>query len=200
LLKRHRGIFLSGFVLICTLAIVFAFREHILFALGAVLDNGEPPQNADIIVVLGGDERGRRILTAAELARQGFAPKVLVSGNGEIYGHFESDLAISLAVHHGYPAELFIASHFPALNTVDEAEADVADLRRLGVHKFLLVTSSYHTSRATRIFKHAAKDLEIHPVSAPDRYWNNGEWWKFREGRKLWFWEMMKTIANYLGV
>ena len=43
-------------------------------------------------------------------------------------------------------------------------------------------------------------DLDLHPVSAPERYWQNGEWWKGREGRKLWFTETIKTIADYLRI
>jgi uncharacterized SAM-binding protein YcdF (DUF218 family) len=196
----RRRVWIPGIVLICTIALIFIFRERILWSLGAMLDGGGPPQKADMIVVLGGDLKGKRILTAAQLARQGYAPKIFVSGVAEDYGHFESDLAIDYAVHHGYPAGMFIASHYPALSTLDEAEDDIREMRRLGVHRLLLVTSVYHTARANRIFRRQAKDLEIHAVSAPDVHWRNGQWWKDREGRKLWFTEVVKTVAEYLGV
>jgi len=165
-----------------------------------MLDASEPPQKAGMIVVIGGDNRGNRILRAAELARQGYAAKVLVSGVAAIYGYHESDLAIDFAVHRGYPREMFVAFHYPALSTRDEARADVRELRRLGVHKYLLITSAYHSARASRDFRREGTDLEMHPVSAPDRYWQNGVWWKDREGRKLWFTETLKTAADYLGI
>lgn len=165
-----------------------------------MLDSGEPPRKADMIVVIGGDHRGSRILTAAELARKGYAPKVLVSGEADFYGRYESDLAIDFAVQHGYPRDTFIDFRYPAVSTADEARGDIAELRRLGVHSYLLVTSVYHSARAVRVFRREGAGPEVHPVSAPDRYWRNGEWWKDREGRKLWFMETVKTIADYLRI
>lgn len=199
-MKSRRRIAISGIILLCALVSIFLWREGILWSLGAVLDRGSPPQKADMIVVLGGDSSGRRILTAAELARQGYAPKVLVSGAGEQYGRFESDLATEFAVKHGYAAELFIPSHYAAVSTRDEARADMAELRRRGVHRFLLVTSVYHTARAGRIFGREAGGLEMRVVAAPERYWKDGKWWQEREGRKIWFMEMLKTVADYLGI
>jgi uncharacterized SAM-binding protein YcdF (DUF218 family) len=181
-------------------AVLFTFSNRILWSLGAVLNNSEAPRKADMIVVIGGDYRGSRILEAAELVRQGYAPKVFVSGMGEIYGHHECELAIDFAVQRGYPRDAFVAFLYPAVSTVDEARADTRELRRLGVHKYLLVTSVYHTARASRIFRRESAGLEMHPVSAPDRYWENGQWWKNREGRKLWFFEAVKTIADYLRI
>jgi uncharacterized SAM-binding protein YcdF (DUF218 family) len=194
--KTKRRVIVSGIVLICAGTVLFAFSGRILWSLGAMLNNGEPPRKADMIVVLGGDGFGSRILTAAELAREGYAPKVFVSGGADFYGHHESDLAVDFAVQHGYPRDVFIASHYAALSTADEARADVRELRKLGVQRYLLVTSVYHTARASRTFRREGADLEIHAVSAPERYWHNGEWWKDREGRKLWLMEAVKTIAD----
>jgi uncharacterized SAM-binding protein YcdF (DUF218 family) len=199
-LPRKSRVFVPVIAVIC-LAVIFVLSSgRILWSLGAVLDNNEPPQKADMIVVIGGDQRGNRILKAAELARQGYAASVLVSGVATMYGHHESDLAIDFAVHHGYARGIFVANDYPAVSTLDEARADIRELRRLGVHKYLLVTSVYHSARATRIFRREGRDLEMHPVSAPDRYWPNGVWWNNREGRKLWFNEMLKTGADYLGI
>jgi uncharacterized SAM-binding protein YcdF (DUF218 family) len=196
---KHRAVVL-GVTLICTFALLFAFADRILWSLGAVLNNSEAPQKVDMIVVIGGDYHGNRILKAGELVRAGYAQKVLVSGAEDIYGHHESELAIDYAVRRGYRREDFVAFLYPALSTVDEAHADIGELRRLGVHKYLLVTSVYHTARATRIFRREGGELEMHPISAPERYWDNGRWWKNREGRKLWFYEAVKTIADYLGI
>ena len=67
----------------------------------------EPPVQADMIVVLAGDFTGNRILTAGDLVRQGFAPQALISGPAGVYGQYESDLAIPLAVQQGYPEDVF---------------------------------------------------------------------------------------------
>jgi uncharacterized SAM-binding protein YcdF (DUF218 family) len=202
--KSKRRLAIFGAIAICAAALLLVFSNRVLWSLGAMLDNSEPPQKADMIVVIGGDPRGNRILKAAELVREGYAPKVLVSGGGAYYGRHESDLAIDFAVEHYCPRDEFIPLRYPALSTVDEAAADIRQLRHLGVHKYLLVTSEYHTARAGRIFRREGRregaGLEMHTVSAPDPYWQNGEWWKSREGRKLWFLEFAKTIADWFRI
>jgi uncharacterized SAM-binding protein YcdF (DUF218 family) len=199
-MKKKRGLLAVSVAILCVLVLAGLFSGKILWSLGAVLDSGEPPQKADVIVVIGGDWRGNRILKAAELARAGYAPRVLVSGLGGVYGHHESDLAIEFAIRHGYPREMFVAFHYPAVSTRTEAVADIRELRRLGVHKYLLVTSIWHTARAERIFRREGRDLEVHAISSPDRYWQNGEWWVDREGRKIWFDEAVRTVADYFGI
>src|SRR5579862_6093052 len=103
--KRPRPPHISlscGFVLLCLLAAVI-FSRQILWALGAMLVNAGPPQSAGIAVVLAGDTSGNRVLKAAELVREGYVPKVLVSGAGREYGVPETILAINFAVENGYP-------------------------------------------------------------------------------------------------
>jgi uncharacterized SAM-binding protein YcdF (DUF218 family) len=202
--KPRRRLAAFGVVALCAAALLLVFSYRILWSLGAILDSSEAPQKADMLVVIGGDARGNRILRAGELVREGYAPKVLVSGQGAMYGHHESDLAIDFAVAHNYPRDEFIPFRYPALSTVDEAAADIRQLRELGVHKYLLVTSPYHTARAARIFRREGRregaGLEVRTVSAPDPYWQNGEWWKSREGRKLWFLEAVKTLADWFRI
>jgi uncharacterized SAM-binding protein YcdF (DUF218 family) len=199
-LKPRRRLAVFGVIALCVAGLLFVFSHRVLWSLGAFLDNSEPPQKADVIVVIGGDARGNRILKAAELVREGYAAKVLVSGQDAMYGRHETDLAIDFAVEHGYPRDEFIPFRYPALSTVDEATADIQQLRELGVHKYILVTSPYHTARAARIFRREGSGLEVHTVSAPEPFWQNGEWWKSREGRKLWFLEFAKTLADWFRI
>jgi uncharacterized SAM-binding protein YcdF (DUF218 family) len=196
----RRRVVLTGSAVICAAALLYAFSGRVLWSLGAILNSNEIPQEADMIVVLGGDYDGSRILTAAELVREGYAPRVLVSGAGSLYGHHESDLSIDFAVQHGYPRDEFIPFRYPAVSTADEARADLDELRRRGVHKYLLVTSVYHTARAGRVFRREGASFEMQVIAAPDRYWQNGQWWKNREGRKLWFFETVKTIADWFRI
>ena len=199
-MKSNRRIFLSGIVIVCLAAAVYLFRDSILYSLGAVLVNAGPPRKADIAIVLAGDAKGNRILAAARLCKEGYVPKVLVSGPGGLYGYWESDLAIAYAVKHGYPAEDFISFHHNGPSTLAEAKLVIPELRRRGVHTYLLVTSEYHTARASRIFRRVGPDLEEHPVAADEPAWENGYWWRNREGRKLWIYEAMKTVGDALGI
>jgi uncharacterized SAM-binding protein YcdF (DUF218 family) len=174
----------------------YFLREQILFGLGQVLTSAEAPRKADLIVVLGGDVRGNRILQAAQLVRDGYAPRVLVSGMANLYGSSESDRAIEFAVRHGASAEVFIPLRDDVTSTVEEAASDLVAMRRMGIHSFLLVTSAYHTRRAGKIFHRIAPDLELRTIAAPDPYWNDGHWWTSREGCKLWLYEAMKSVAD----
>ena len=62
--------------------------------MGAWLVHSDEPFPADVVVVLAGDPYGNRILKGADLVKQGFAPKVLVSGPAGLYDLHECDLAI----------------------------------------------------------------------------------------------------------
>lgn len=176
------------------------FHAPILRALGAYLVSAGPPQKSDIIVVLAGDEFGHRILKGAELVREGYAPKALVSGPAGNYGLHESDLAIPFAMKAGYPESYFVAFPNDSRSTVEEARAIVPGLRRMGARDILLVTSDYHTRRAGNIFRREAPDLRFHVVAAPAEFFTPEGWWKTREGRKTFALEWMKTISEWFGL
>lgn len=168
--------------------------------MGSYLVEEQPPFAAGMIVVLGGDFRGTRILKAAELAWQGYAPQVLVSGGGDTYGRHESDLAVEWAVAHGFNENLFIKFKYPASSTRDEEQAVAGELRRRHVQKFLLVTSTYHTHRAASLFRQIAPDLTFRVIAAPDRHFTPGGWWLDRDGRKIFLEEWTKTVATWAGM
>jgi len=164
------------------------------------LVRGQAPERAELAVVLAGDFYGHRILTAAGLARDGYVKKVLVSGPSGAYGRYECDLAIEYAVRHGYRAEDFIPMPHLARSTREEAGLILAELRRMGVHKFLVVTSNFHTRRTGAIYRSLARDVEFRVIAAPDENFRPEDWWKSRESRKVFFFEWNKTIAEWVGL
>jgi uncharacterized SAM-binding protein YcdF (DUF218 family) len=186
---------LAGLLLLAVL-----FRTSVLGAFGSYLVHDELPQKADVILVLGGDPYGNRILKAADLVRRGYAPKVLVSGAPGFYGSHECDLAIPFAERAGYPASYFLHFEHNATSTIEEARVDVPELRRLGAKRVLLVTSDYHTRRAGKIFRATAPDLTFYVVSAPDFHFTTSGWWRDREGRKTFVLEWEKTVAEWVGL
>jgi uncharacterized SAM-binding protein YcdF (DUF218 family) len=195
--SRGRRLVFFGLVAVLLLAV---FHQQILYSLGAMLVSAGPPQKADMVVVLGGDWKGTRILKAAELVREGYAQTALVSGSAHVYGRFESDLAIDFAVAKGFPREGFIPAYQANLNTVQEARNDLRVARARGVHRILLVTSEFHTGRAGRIFRREGRDMEIAVVAADTPEWHHGRWWTDREGQKIWLSEFAKTIADFFRI
>lgn len=184
-----------GFVL--ALALLHA---QWLPALAWILIRAEAPRRADAIFVLGGDQYGERILHAAALARQGYAPKVYVSGPSGIFDHYESDLSIEFARRRGYTDVTFVALENDCKSTRDEAERYLPEFRRLGIRRILVVTSNFHTRRAGRIFRAVAQEPEIHMMAAAAREFRPDDWWLRRQDQKNLFMEWSKTFANGIGL
>jgi len=176
------------------------FHNFVLSEMGSFLVKAEPPEKADIALVLASDSDGNRILTAAGLVRSNFVSKVAVSGPFGMYGHYECDLAIPFAVKAGYPESYFLHLEHDARSTKEEAAETIPRLRQLGAHKILLVTSDYHTRRAGKIFRAMAPDLRFIVVAAPDSHFTTSGWWHDRQGEKMAFIEWIKTITEPFGI
>lgn len=186
--------------LVVTLGILFVSREKLLWALGQMLVYTEAPVRGDAVLVLGGDANGNRVLKGAQLVRDGWAPVLVISGAGGQYGYSEANLAMNFIAERGFPRDKMVGISHSALSTNDEALYDVPELRKMGVRRYILVTSFSHTARARQVFKRTAPDLEFVTVGSEERYWAQGRWWTSREGRKIWFFAITKTIADYFGI
>lgn len=187
----------AAWTLTALVVLLLLIHAQVLAALGGFLVKAGPPQKADIIVVLAGDSWGNRIRKAGDLVREGWAPKVLVSGPNGSYGSYECDLAIPFAVKAGYPESYFVHMEHTGRSTEEEAKAVVERLRTMGVKRMILVTSSFHTRRAGKIFHRAAPDLEIFVVASRDEFFSPENWWQSREARKTFLLEWMKTVAEW---
>ena len=198
---RSRRLWPGVLLLLLVLVLVaVVLRAPILAALGGYLVRADAPQKADAVLVLAGDGWGHRILTGAQLVRDGYAPKVLVSGPDGAYGNHDCELAIPFAVKHGYPQSYFVHVEHTGRSTMAEARAVLGVIRRMGIHRLLIVTSDYHTRRAGSIFRTLAPDLKILMVAAPDEFFTADGWWHTREGQKTFLLEWEKTVSIWFGV
>lgn len=193
------------FLVFAILLVVLVLARAVwLTALGEALVHDDGPAKADMAVVLGGDYWGNRIVAAANLVRAGYVPVVLVSGPPGFYGTNECDAAIQYAVRKGYPPEWFIPAAHNDLNTRDESRSLLEQMRRRNVHKFLLVTSNFHTARARRLFLATERAMgggpEMRVVAAQDQFFKADTWWQNRESQKTFFMEWLKTITGPLGI
>lgn len=168
--------------------------------MGELLVHTETPSHADVVVVLAGDPSGHRILRAAELVKQGYASKVLVSGPGGGYDLHECDLAIPFVVRRGYPASWFIPAPHSAHSTEEEGQALLPVLQNLRAHTVLVVTSDYHTRRAWRTLRAQWPGIDVHMIAASDDFFSPYGWWHTREGRKTFLLEWTKTLAAAVGM
>jgi len=167
---------------------------------GNALIEDDGAVKADAIVVLGGDAYGTRIIRAAELAKSGYATRILVSGPVTLLGH-DSDQTIVYAGRKGYPASMFEA--VPLRSTSESTRSEAQYIGRQLVSQEIksidLVTSLYHTRRAAWLWRKENPELRINVVPAPDPYFTPEAWYKTREGQKTFILEWTKTLASHLG-
>lgn len=177
---------------------VFAVRwQATLTGLGSFLVDSQPPQRADLIVVLGGDFWGPRVLTGAELARLGYAPIAVFSGP-PYYGQSQGELAVDFLVKNGYPREILEVFANQAHSTIAEANVLRGELARRRVKRVLLVTSSYHSRRATIVLTLFCPGVEFISIPASDPHYQAAGWWNDQSSRHLFFSEWTKIAGSVL--
>jgi uncharacterized SAM-binding protein YcdF (DUF218 family) len=183
---------------VAILVVVAAVRwQATLTALGSFLVDSQPPQQADLILVLGGEFWGYRVLTGAELARQRYAPIALFSGP-PYHERPQGELSIDFLVQKGYPRELFEVFANRARSTITEARALRGELARRRVRRVLLVTSSYHSRRATIVLSLFCPGVQFISVPATDPRYHAAGWWNDGSSRKLFFSEWTKILGSVL--
>ena len=142
------GISISAVVALLVAALAcYLFPQQIL-----TVDSG--PVKADAMVVLGGGE-GERPECAAELFKQGEAPKILVSGYGDC-------VSIEKLLEKDGVTNAAIILECKSRTTRENAQFSIPLLRSLGAHRVIIVTSWYHSRRALMCFEHYAPDIQFY--------------------------------------
>jgi uncharacterized SAM-binding protein YcdF (DUF218 family) len=171
--------------------------QAVLTSLGAFLIDSQPPQPADLILVLGGDFWGPRVLAGAELAVGGYAPTVLLSGP-PYYGRPQGELSIDFLAQRGYPRQFFQVFANQAHSTIAEANDLRGELGRRKVKRVLLVTSSYHSRRAAIVLTLFCPGIRFISIPATDPHYHVAEWWNNESSRRLFFSEWSKILGSVL--
>jgi uncharacterized SAM-binding protein YcdF (DUF218 family) len=171
-------------------AVLVAFLAFLPFA-GRYLVHEDPLDRADVAFALAGSN-AERWLEAAELYREGFVPRIVVS-RGPVE---DAEVRLeSLGVHYPTSAELAKAAMIqlripeaavtlvkdPCDNTAQEARALHAMASRAGWQRIIIVTSKYHTRRTSFAFNREFRDTPIrllirgsrYDQSKPERWWGD---------------------------
>jgi uncharacterized SAM-binding protein YcdF (DUF218 family) len=158
---------LFGLIGATALLIAIAVFTPSVGALEGWLDVSEPPQNADVIVILGGGIQCAsnelaanslaRLVRGLELWRQGFAPRVTVSeaGTAMIGPSCGNESTIfRRTIGRLYPDGGPEIINLPKVKTTrDEAEQTARIAKARGWKRVLVVTSPTHTRRARATFR-----------------------------------------------
>jgi len=197
--RSFKLLVLAAVLTLCLLA-GWASRKAIVARIGYSVICSQIPRQADLILVLGGDFWGPRVIKAADLAMEGYAPLVLISGPP--YGKDlqpEGELAIEFLTARGYPRELFAVFAHTARSTVEEAVALAPELRRRRVKRVILVTSAYHSRRADMVVRLFCDNrIQLISVPATDPVYSPEGWWDDPGSRKIFFSEWRKIIGSLL--
>jgi len=204
--RRRLKTLLAVFLLLLVIAVFLIPR------MGTYLVRQDKPVKGDALVILMGNIPDR-VLEAADLYREGYAGKILIV-MADRYGigvfrkkgiplDGQTAIAQKALIGLGIPADSIIILPGDAKSTLDEA---VAVSHYTEQHPqfdtLLLVTSSYHSRRATLTFNKEFRHLP-HPVtivSCPSKYtgFHSKDWWKDRESAKLVFLEYLKLVNTWL--
>ena len=187
--------------------LVLGIRFLALPALGGFLVDTPGNGQADAAVVLStGADYYPRLMEAAALYRAGRVALVVVNGNRktdalrelEAIGYersapWDTETVRMLQVL-GVPGERVLSiSAEDAFDTISEARTIAPALWERGLRRLLIVTSPFHTRRATHIWRHRLPQ-DFHIASAPARRdpFDPAGWW--RSGRQV-----RQLMAEYGG-
>lgn len=144
----------------------------------------KPIEKPDAIIVLsGGATVVERNLYAADLFRQGIAPRIVLTNDGERGGWDQNvqrnpsyyELARRELVTAGVPEAAITVLPEVVSGTREEAALIASRSNALGLSGVLLVTSPHHTRRALLTFEHAfGASVAVGIASPPavdDRFW-----------------------------
>lgn len=170
---------LAFLIFVSSISIALLTHPFWLPGLYSYLDVSQSPQNADVLIVLGG-AANRRANHAVVLYTQGSAPRVILSG------HADGDVYHALRLIQDHVPEEAILINDQATNTHDEAEQVMEIMLEIDARSALIVTDRFHTRRALATFQHvfSGHDIELTMV-APENDFDPTSWWQSRRSKQI---------------
>ena len=188
------------FLLILLIAFVVAFSTgypSLLGGLGRYLVYETPLKPADAILVLsGGSSTPARVLQAAELYKEGYAKRIILTSEvkPDGYEHLAArgiklptslDLSLTILKHLGVPRKDVDVINREVDSTLSELCSVKAFLDRKEWRSLILVTHKWHSRRAVGVMS-LLTDGKVQILSRPTKYDDSQVegWWKKRASFK----------------
>ena len=166
----------------------------------------DPLETADIVFVLMGGMETRPFHTA-DLYKQGFAPKIVISQTElpptVLFNIYPSQTQATLVIFQelGIPDSVIQVVDFPqsVSSTLDETRALNEYVNQYSIRSVIIVTDAFHTYRAKYIFQKELQEESIKIMMSPAPHWKFDEtnWWKYEEGFVSFINEYIKLL-HYL--
>lgn len=165
MLKRRKVFIISGLLL--TASLVWGGYQFL-----SILNVGESsqPKRADVIIILGAavwpngpsPALQARVEYAWQLYRDGYAPRLILSGGEGTYPPAEAEAMADLLTAYGAGKEILFLER-RSKNTIENIAYSKEIMDQYGWKSALIVTDTFHIKRAMLI----AKDQGIVPYGAP---------------------------------
>lgn len=196
LVRCIAGIALIGVLFLGLLVGLLAYASH-------WLPSSDALEKADGIVVLAGDPR--RALYAADLQRQGYAPRIWVSRPARdsrdvfldrlgVHYPRQEDINTEVIEKAGVPREHVAYFGKSSISTFEEAQV-LAALFAGQSPSLIVVTSPYHVRRARMILASALPGARLRVVATPYEEFPH-QWWNSQDAARDLLLELAK-IASY---
>jgi uncharacterized SAM-binding protein YcdF (DUF218 family) len=202
----------AAFVLIVLLVLAAGMLGWFVVNGGRYLQHEDPLQKADAIFVLAGT-RVERPLEAVDLYKEGWAPLIVLSPGRPEPGErllrergirfpTEVELEGNAVAQLGIPPAAIIATNGYVDNTSQEANLLRAMVKARGWRRVIIVTSKYHTRRASFAFTRGLEGTGAQVVMRASRYDSSDPagWWRSRADLRFAVEEWEKLIAYRLGL
>lgn len=141
----------------------------------------QAPARSDIILALGGDN-GDRIVMAARLYHQGYAPRIMLTG-------LENGPAMTRSSYVNWRVQFLLDEKVPgsavilergAGNTWEEAVNTLALIKQHGWKRVMVVSDPPHMRRLhfvwSKVFAGSGKEFVL--VDSAPAWWNPARWWE----------------------
>lgn len=175
--------------------LLYLGHSYILDKAGRFLYYKDELKPADVIVVLAG-EQTERVEYGVQLFKEGWARKdrIIFSGGPAVWKYTYVWMMQEHAMELGVPQKAILLEE-KSRSTEQNAFFTKEILKKHGYKSCILVTSPYHSRRASEIFKKVMGN-EIRVISAPsEKSWFKFEqWWERKRDRAVVFSEFSKFI------
>jgi len=196
---KHRPVWSRTIVWLYFPILILLFCAFVfLWKSGDMLVRSNAPNHVRWAVVLAGEGRGmERSSAALNLFREGRFDSLILSGPRVFRDHHESEFSTEYLESNGFPHDRLFQLPHEANSTLSEAGVILKQAHLLGVDTLLIITSSFHSARALRIFRKLAGGVPVVCVAMADYSgFDPGAWWSSREGRVVWALEWAKTLLS----
>jgi len=179
---------------------------------GRYLQHEDPLRHADAAFVLAG-ARLERVLEAADLYRDGYAPVLALSPGREEPAEIvarargirfprEADVLREALASAGIPRDAVLIGERSVDNTAEEGALLRALTISRGWRTVIVVTSKYHTRRAGFAIRRALEGTGVEIVIRASRYdpSDPARWWRHRHDVRMLMDDWPKVIAYRLGL